>query len=76
MNLPFNACKLFIAGLDNAGLPLIKKETHFTCLRCAVHIYHAGIGKIYIPVVDKWVGISAKEAVKTARAYAMKEKTV
>lgn len=69
-------CALYVAGLFSNCLPYIKKEPDFTCLRCAVQLYYAEIGKIYVPVNDKWVGFSAEKAIETARAYAMKEKMV
>ena len=75
-DIPLDRCSLYVAGLDNNGLPLIKKEAHFTCLRCAVQMYNYGIGKIYTPVIDQWVGLSAERAVEIAKTYAMKEKTV
>lgn len=76
IGIPLKESSLYVAGLYSTGLPYIKKEADFTCLLCARQLYNYGIGQIYIPVVDKWVGISAEQAVETARAYAMKEKTV
>ena len=74
--LPLGACEIYVAGLYSNGLPYIKTEPVFTCLRCAVQIYNFGVKKIYVPVVDKWVALSAEQALETARAYATGEKKV
>lgn len=74
--IPLNDSVMYVAGVYPNGLPYIKPKAEFTCLRCAVQIYLSGIEKVYVPVIDNWVGLTGKECVKTARAYAMKEKTL
>ena len=74
--IPLNECELYIAGTHSNGLPWLKKEPEHTCLRCTTQMYNAGIKKIYVPVNDRWVGLTKEEAIKTALAYATKEKTV
>lgn len=58
------------------GLPWVKKEPEHTCLRCTTQMHNAGIRTVFVPVKDRWIGISTEEALKTALAYATKEKKV
>jgi len=74
--IPINECELYIAGLYVNGLPWLKQAAEHTCLRCAVQMYNAHLKTIYVSVVDRWVGITPEQALKTARSYATKEKTV
>jgi len=74
--IPIGECALYVAGINPDGLPLIKKQTEFTCLRCAVQIYNANIRSIYVPVIDHWEWIFPERAIETARAYATGEKKV
>lgn len=74
--IPLNECELYIAGLHSDCLPWLKKEAEHTCLRCSTQMYNAGIKRIYVPVAHKWIGLSKEEALKTALAYATKEKVV
>lgn len=73
--IPLNECELYIAGF-NGIIPWLKTEPVHTCLRCAVQMYNARLKRIYVPVVDRWVGISSEEALESARAYATQEKKV
>ena len=73
--IPLDECEMYVAGVYSNGLPYIKTEPEFTCLRCAVQIYYSGLKKVWVPVVDNWEGLTGEECIKTARAYAMKEKT-
>ena len=72
---PLNECELYIAGMYPNGLPWIKKEPEHTCLRCSTQMHNAKVKKIYVPVKDKWIGITSCQALQTALAYATKEKT-
>ncbi len=74
--IPLDECELYIAGIHPNGLPWIKKEPEHTCLRCSTQMYNANVEKIFVPVIDKWIGITPKEALDTALKYATKEKTV
>ncbi len=74
--LPTEECELYIAGIYPSGLPWLKKEPEHTCLRCAVQMHYAKIKLIYVPVIDHWEGITAEQALKTAKAYATQEKTI
>lgn len=74
--VPLRTCELYVAGFHTNGMPWFKNAPEHTCLRCAVQMYNAGIRKIYVPVVDRWVGITPEEALETARAYATQEKKV
>lgn len=62
-------CELYVAGFFPDTRPWIKKEVVHTCIRCAVQMHHAGIKRVYVPVVDRWVWMSTEEALKTAIAY-------
>lgn len=74
--VPVGYSEMYVAGLYDNCLPYIKSEPTFTCLRCAVQIYHSGVRRIYVPVVNYWEGLTSEECVKTARAYATGEKKV
>ena len=75
--LPLDKCSLYIAGFNaKNSKPWIKKERSHTCLRCAVQMYMAGVSKIYVPVVDRWESLTPKEALKTAKEYALGEKNI
>ena len=54
--IPIHECELYVAGLN--PLPWLKDAPVHTCLRCAVQMYHARLRKIYVPVIDRWVGLS------------------
>ena len=69
-------CDLYVAGLWNDGFPSFKTTADFTCLRCAVPLYHAGIKTIHVPTKYEWLSLSAEEAIETAKAYALKQKTI
>lgn len=88
--IPISECELYIAGFYPNSMPYLKSVAEHTCLRCAVQMYHAKIKKIYVPVREVkmnhsdvemmerfiWKGITPEEAVRTARAYAMKERSI
>lgn len=74
--VPIHECELYIAGFHANGLPWLKQTAEHTCLRCAVQMYNAHLKTIYVPVVDRWIGITPEQALDTARSYATKEKTV
>jgi deoxycytidylate deaminase len=69
-------CSLYVAGFRSNGLAYIKDEPMFTCLRCAVQIYMHGIKSVFVPVKDHWEELSAEEAVKSAKQFALGEKTI
>lgn len=74
--VPINECELYIAGVHNNSMPWMKNEVMHSCLRCSVQMHHAELCRIYVPVVDRWEGISTVEAIKTASDYALKLKCV
>lgn len=76
MGIPLNECELYVAGINMQGMPLFKKEAGHTCLRCSVQMYNAGIKMVYGPMKEGWVMVTGEEAVKTAKLFATKEKTV
>lgn len=69
-------CDLYVAGVKMDGMPWIKDKPEHTCLRCAVQMNYAGIKSVQMPVADRWVGITASQALDTAKAYALGEKKI
>ena len=76
VGVPLNKCDLFVAGIYPNGLPVIKNQNEFTCLRCAVQIYNFGVRKVLVPTTKGWHAFTSEECVKTALAYAAGEKKV
>ena len=74
MGFPLTKCELYIAGLYANCLPWFKSETEHTCLRCAVQQYHAKLKMIYVPVNDRWEGLTPEQALITARDYAIRQR--
>jgi deoxycytidylate deaminase len=74
--IPLDKSDIYIAGIKADGLPWIKEDANHSCIRCAQQMYRAGIKNIYIPVKDKWEKISTSDAVKTAQAFALKDRKV
>ncbi len=77
LGIPLKDCSFYIAGFDGkANQPWIKKANEHTCLRCAVQMHMAGVGKIYVPFIDRWGLVTSEEAVRASAAYALKEKKI
>lgn len=78
LGIPLSGCSFYIAGFNtkDSNKPWLKKEKEHTCLRCTVQMYMAGVGKIYVPVVDHWEWLTSREALETSKAYALKEKKI
>lgn len=74
MGIPLNECVLYVAGIYPNGLPHIKKANEFTCMRCAVQIYHSRIKSVFVPIIGGWQYLSGEDCVRTAISYAMKIK--
>lgn len=88
--LPVSECDFYIAGFRPNNMPWIKTQPDYTCLRCALQLYQAGVRKIYVPVYNNydvrdfgmrpehidWAAITSEEAVKTAAVYARGEKSL
>jgi deoxycytidylate deaminase len=72
--IPITECNLYVAGLYSNCLPWFKSETEHTCLRCAVQQYHAKLKMIYVPVNNRWEGLTPEQALVTARDYAMRQR--
>lgn len=68
--------EMYVAGIYPNGLPYIKEKNEFTCLRCAIPIYHAGVKRVFVPTINGWQSLSGEECVRTALAYATGEKKV
>lgn len=74
--IPLSECDLYVAGVHTTGLPWIKAEAEHTCLRCSVQMYNAGLGRIFVPVNDRWAPITPEEAVSQSMLYATGQKKV
>ncbi|OGN04909.1 MAG: hypothetical protein A2831_02530 [Candidatus Yanofskybacteria bacterium RIFCSPHIGHO2_01_FULL_44_17] len=74
--IPISECELYVVGVHTNGLSWLKGQVEHTCLRCAVLMHDARLRKIYVPVVDRWQGITTETALVTARRYATQEKKV
>lgn len=72
--IPISECELYVAGVYPDGLPWLKISAEHTCLRCAVQMHNARVKAVYVPVRDRWAGITTEKALETALAYAMQEK--
>lgn len=70
-DFPLDQCSLYIAGFQIDNTPWIKQRPEHTCIRCATQMFMAQIGKIYVPVIDRWEAINPEEALKTAISYAL-----
>jgi len=69
-------CDLHIVGVKMNGFPWFKTKPEHTCLRCAVQMNFADLKSVQMPVVDRWIGITPAEALRTARLYATGEKKI
>lgn len=69
-------CELYVAGTTSRGLPWLKETASFTCLRCAVAIYYAGLQRVWVPVVDRWEALTPEECLISAKAYALGQEKV
>ena len=63
--------EMYVAGVNAVGHPLVKKNFTYTCIRCAVQIYQAGIRGINVWINDSWHFVPAFDAVKQSREYAV-----
>lgn len=68
---------LFVGGLDNEGNPWRRKGMRWTCLRCAIAMWHAGLRKVIVPVYESdtsiewlWVAILVENALRDAVDFA------
>lgn len=66
-------CHLYVAGFRSSGLAYIKPEPDFTCIRCAVQLYMHDV-HVYVPCKDDWSHLTAKEALQSAKKFALQEK--
>lgn len=69
-----NQTQLHVAGIKSDGKPDILEERCFSCILCARQIYFHGGEKIriFVPVVNKWRSLTAKEALESAMDYQRK----
>jgi len=74
--IPIHECDLYVAGIYPNGFPWLKKQAEHSCLRCAVLMHNAKIRTIYVPVGDRWEGITTEKALETALSYSTQEKRV
>lgn len=77
-NVNIDRLEMYVAGVNTRGLPLVngiayplvKTDLAFTCIRCAVQMYLAGIRGVNVWVNDTWYFVPASEALKQAEKYA------
>lgn len=74
LNLNLSECDFYVAGFHSSGLTVIPSEKRFSCIRCATQFYLHKVGRIFVPVKDKWEPMTADEAVQTAKKFATGEK--
>lgn len=63
-------CDLFVAGFFPNGEPWRRERTEHTCLRCALQMHHARVGRVWVAVGEHWQSLTTSEAIGTALAYA------
>src|SRR3989338_958114 len=69
-------CDFYVAGFRSSGLAAILPEKRFSCIRCATNFYLHGVGRIFVPVKDRWESMTAEEAIQSAKKYALGEKRI
>ena len=74
--IPLGECELYILGVHPQGEAWIKEDAVHTCLRCAVQMHNAQLRAIYVPMPLGWAKITPKDALESAKAYALKEKKI
>jgi len=62
--------EMFVFGVDLEGKPIHKPDPRFTCIRCAVQMYHAGIRGVNVWFEDRWHLSSTEKAIKDALVFA------
>jgi hypothetical protein len=72
--IPIQECYLYVAGFFPNRRPWLKERVEHTCLRCAVLMNGARVGMIFVPVVDRWEGLTTESALQTALRYALRER--
>ena len=74
--IDLDKCHLYVAGFRSDGLAYIKDGPEFTCLRCAVQIYIHRVGCVWIPTRNGWEQMTGTQCIKSAKQYALQEKTL
>ncbi|MBI4141193.1 hypothetical protein HY485_05140 [Candidatus Woesearchaeota archaeon] len=72
--IPLNECDFFVAGVFPNGLPIPEDNTDYSCLRCGVQMYNAGVRSVAGPMNGVWIPLPMEQALKSAVAYALKQK--
>ena len=63
--------EMYVAGVNSEGIPLVKRNHTFTCIRCAVQMYRAGIRGVNVWLNDSWHFVEVYKAVQQSRDYAV-----
>src|SRR3989344_3519027 len=74
LNLNLSECDFYVAGFHSNGLTVVPSEKRFSCIRCATQFYLHKVGRIFVPIKDRWESMTADEAVQTAKKFAIGEK--
>ncbi len=72
------AYNLYVTALKPSGMPSSSKAAIFSCLRCALQLHRAGIGGVYLLDIQnwKWMRFTTKEALQSAKQYAIDRKEI
>lgn len=69
--LRYDHLEIYVAGVSSAGVPLVKSKLTFTCIRCAVQMYRAGIRGVNVWMDDAWHFVDVYNTVQQSRDYAV-----
>lgn len=73
--IPAEECDLYVAGVFPNGLPIPAEDnTDYSCLRCGVQMYNASVRSVAGPMNGQWIKLPMEHAIKSAVAYALKQK--
>ena len=71
----FAHSEIYVAGVTAQGLPEKRPFPEFTCLRCAVAMYYAGLRAVNVAFNgERWVRQTTQEALASAKEYALGKK--
>lgn len=78
LRFDLSIARLYVAGLDKDGNPW-RSTDHWTCLRCAIAMWHAGLRNVSVPMLDDapdeapgfaWLNIPVEQALRDAADFA------
>ncbi|OGZ30297.1 MAG: hypothetical protein A2931_02020 [Candidatus Niyogibacteria bacterium RIFCSPLOWO2_01_FULL_45_48] len=69
-------CDFYVAGISENGLVLVKAEPVHSCIRCSTQFLMHHAQRIHVPCDGKWARVLIRDAVRSAKKYALGEKKV